>query len=67
MGKNSAKKAQRSKRDRLITDRLVDRAVDRMMAAERIAQQVAWDTEHHVMSNVAGETGPAGFVTPAYV
>lgn len=65
MGKTT-RSAQRSKRDRLITDRLVDRAVDRMLAAERIAQQIEWEQEHGVLSNVAGERGPAGFITPAY-
>lgn len=58
--------AQASKRDRLITNRMVDRAIDRHLAAERIAQQIAWEQANGVMSTVPGEVGPAGWLTPAF-
>lgn len=59
-------RTQRSKRDRFITDRLVDRAIDRHLAAERLAQQRAWEVENGVMSAVEGEVGPNGWVNVSY-
>lgn len=60
-----ARTPQRSKRDRFITDRLVDRAVQAHLAQERIARQQQEERTWGWFSAVPGEVGPSGDIVLA--